>query len=263
MTDQANFAGKIKEYKKALDQDPKSMVFVPLAACYLKMEMVDDALEVALKGTWELPEYTPGYIAVGRVYAYRNVPKKAIDAFQKAIDVDPTCLDAYKWMARIYREQGNVDAASNLLTNAIFLFPEEASLKQMLESLAPAPTAQPSAVEVTQPEDSSQPITTATIAEIYIEQGLYSKALEVYRELYDKTQAADVAKKIAEIEVLAQGGAKQEPPAEPVSEVVQPPVAEPAPVTDALNSVATSSGQSALDTLNGMLTSIQSRRNRV
>ena len=101
MTDQANVAEKIKEYKKALDQDPKSMVFVPLAACYLKLEMLDDALEVALKGTWELPDYTPGYIAVGRVYAHRNVTEKAIAAFQKAIDIDPSCLDAYKGMARI------------------------------------------------------------------------------------------------------------------------------------------------------------------
>jgi tetratricopeptide (TPR) repeat protein len=270
MTDQTLLKDKIQEYRKALLQDPKSMVFVPLAACYLKSGMLDDALEIALRGTWELPDYPPGYVAVGRVYAQRDVHEKSIAAFQKAIDIDPSCLDAYKLMARMYREQGNIDAATNLLTNAVFIFPAEDSLKQMLESLAPVAVNAPPVVETVDPlpsEDTAKPITTATIAEIYIEQGLYSKALEVYRELYEKTKSPEVAKKIAEIEILDQGGAVQSTTAEvlpDVAPVSNPSVAiEPAPSTLQSGVAAPVSEQSVLDTLNGMLTSIQSRRNRV
>jgi tetratricopeptide (TPR) repeat protein len=271
MTDQTLIKDKIKEYRKALLQDPKSMVFVPLAIYYLKSGMLDDALEVALRGTWELPDYPPGYVVVGRVYAQRDVHEKSIAAFQKAIEIDPSCLDAYKLMARTYREQGNIDAAINLLTNAVFIFPDENSLKLMLESLAPVSADQPpTTVESVEPlsiEDTAKPITTATIAEIYIEQGLYSKALEVYRELFEKTKSVEVAKKIAEIEILDQGGAAQSTTSEVLPDVAPFPnpsvEIEPAPAAPQSSGVAPVSERSVLDTLNGMLTYIQSRRNRV
>jgi tetratricopeptide (TPR) repeat protein len=265
MTDQINYSEKIAAYNKTLSQDPKSMVFVPLAACYLKAGMVDDALETALKGTWELPDYSPGFVAVARVYAFRQVPEKAIAAFEKAINMDPSCLDAYKGLARVYREQGNIDAAANLLTNAVFLFPDESSLKLMLESLVPV---EPVTEQVVEPvptavqSAASKSITTATIAEIYIKQGLYEKALEVYRELYAETQSSDVAQKIAEIESLAQGNVDNTTPVEP-NKVETAPSVEPVVATETSGDSRPLSGQSVLDTLNGMLTSIQSRRNRV
>lgn len=262
MTDQAKFTEKIAEYQKILSQDCKSLVFVPLAGYYFKSGLLDDALETALKGTWELPDYAPGFVAVARIYAHRKVQQKAVSAFQKAIDIDPSCLDAYKGMARLYHEHGDVDAASNLLTKAFFLFPGESSLKQMLESLAPATTAPPSApvAPPAQGQGDMEPITTATIAEIYIKQGLYDKALEVYRELYAETQDSAVAKKIAEIEAMAQGSVSQAAPAVSAPEVVSSPVA-------GQNSSASESGRlsgkSVLDNLNSLLASIQARRNRV
>ena len=252
---------KITEFKKALAQDPKSMVFVPLTGCYIKNKMLDDALETALKGTWELPDYSPGFVAVARVYALRQSPAKAVGFFKKAIDIDPSCLDAYKGLARIYREQGDIDSASKLLTNAIFLFPHESSLNQMLESLAPVSST--SSKGVNPPEDLSKPIATATLAEIYIKQGLYDKALEVYREIYVKTQSPVVAQKIAEIEMLTQSGVASVAPAPPAAEIVETPVAETPPVVATPKESGSLSGQRVLDTLDRMLASIQLRRNRV
>ena len=260
MTDQVNYIKKIAEYQKVLAQDNKSLVFVPLAGCFLKSGLLDDALETALKGTWELPDYSPGFVAVARIYKHRQAELKAIAFFQKAIDLDPSCLDAYKGMALIYREQGNSEAASNLLTKAVFLFPEEQSLKQMLESITPvAPTVEVAASPAHLQSDL-QPITTATIAEIYIKQGLYDKALEVYRELYTETNDPTVAQKIAEIESLSQGSTSQPTMAVPSSEANPSPVVTP---TSATRESGLKSSGSVLDNLNSMLASIQSRRNRV
>jgi tetratricopeptide (TPR) repeat protein len=261
MNDQEKISQKISEFKKALAQDPKSMVFVPLAGCYIKSEMLDDALETALKGTWELPDYSPGFVAVARIYALRQSPAKAIDFFKKAIEIDPSCLDAYKGLARIYRAQGDIDSASKLLTNAIFLFPHESSLNQMLVSLAPVSATPSKAVHP--PEDLSKPIATATLAEIYIKQGLYDKALEVYREIYVKTQSPVVAQKIAEIEMLTPSAVASAAPAPPVPEIAATPVAESPPVVATSKDSGSSSRQRVLDTLDRMLASIQLRRNRV
>ena len=264
MTDQTKYIAKIADYKKALAQDPKSMVFVPLADCYQRCGMLDDALETALKGTWELPDYTPGFVAVGRIYALRQAPEKAIEFFRKAIDLDPSSLDAYKGLARIYREQGDIDAAVKLLTNAVFLFPGEPSLKLMLESLTPAvSTSSVTQIPPRSAQDAgSKTITTATIAEIYIKQGFYGKALDVYRELYAKTKSLEVAQKIAEIEMLAQAEVVKVSAPAPITTPVPPPAVAPVPVATSDNAVL-SSAQTVLDTFNGMLASIQLRRNRV
>ncbi len=262
MTDQTKFSEKIAEYQKILAQDCKSLVFIPLAGYYYKSGLLDDALETALKGTWELPEYAPGYVAVARIYSKRQVYKKSLAAYQKAITIDPSCLDAYKGMAELYREQGEIEAAANLLTKAAFLFPEEPSIKQLLESLTPAassPPPEPAAVVPSQEQNKMEPITTGTIAEIYIKQGLYDKALDVYRELFTETKDPAVAQKIAEIEAMARGGASQTAEV-PASESISSAVADPASV---MSESGRMSGESVLDNLNSMLASIQARRNRV
>ena len=107
-----------------------------------------------------------------------------------------------------------------------------------------------------------KPITTATIAGIYIEQGLYDKALDVYRELYAETRAPEVAQKIAEIEMLVAGQKSQTEPVAPTPEPVEPVVAAPPAAEQSIDS-GPLSGESVLDTLNSMLASIQARRNRV
>ena len=266
MTDQVNYAEKIKEYQKILAQDSKSLVFIPLAGCFLKSGLNDDALETALKGTWELPEYAPGFVAVARIYAQRQVSKKAISAFNKALSLDPSCLDAYKGLARLFREQGDIDAASNLLTKAVFLFPDEPSIRQMLESLAPVASPPPTPIPTSavtapvQAPSKMEPITTGTIAEIYIKQGLYDKALEVYRELYSETNDPAVAQKIAEIQAMSQGStlqtATEAAPVEPATSATVAP-------TVTLGEPGQIAGESVLDNLNSMLASIQARRNRV
>ncbi len=103
-----------------------------------------------------------------------------------------------------------------------------------------------------------KPITTATIADIYIEQGLYDKALEVYQELLaDNPQDAAVQQKISELQALidnaGQAPAEPSPPPTPEPAATEPIAAEPHPVgTDGV-----------IDKLNNWLASIQSRRNRV
>ena len=66
----------------------------------------------------------------------------------------------------------------------------------MLESLAPGTVESPPPAEPVAPspqETASKPITTATIAEIYIEQGLYDKALEVL----DKSDGKNINENLA------------------------------------------------------------------
>lgn len=274
---------KIEEYKAALVQDPKSSVFSGLCNAYLQLGQLDDALEVALKGSWESPQSTVGHLAVGRVYFEKKVLKKAEEAFFRALSIDQMCIPAYKGLARIYRNNGDHAKASDILTKAIMLDPGDASLQQMIESLSSPEVSTQSSPEAAteiatgsnvasqepamdQPSDGMKSITTATIADIYIEQGLYDKALEVYRELLtEKPNDPGVQQKISELQGLinSAGSTTPNPNDSQSSEDVQQSTV--APVVDEAMAANTSGGDdlSVIAKLNDWLGSIQARRNRV
>lgn len=252
----------IANLSSELAKDPGSKCFVQLADTFRQAGQLDDALEVALRGTWMHPEYAPGHVLVGRIYLQRQVLAKAAVSFQRAIEADPANSDAYKGMARLKREQGDLEAAASIVMNAMQLFPEDKTLKQMQLSLpamkkpdasstrpASAPGIQGAAPSA---GSAMKPITTATIAEIYMEQGLYGQALEVYRELLVSTPAdAGLKKKIADIEKLSRGE---------VPDSMQPQTASAPPAEQVVPVVATGSSTSLLETLEGWLAAIQARR---
>ena len=150
---------------------------------------------------------------------------KAEEAFYKALAVDQMCIAAYKGLAIILKNKGDIQKASDILTKAIMLDPGDQSLQQMIESLSAPPGAGNESAQVNpepassqepamdQTTDGMKPITTATIADIYVEQGLYDKALEVYKELLaENPQDLSVQQKISELQALISGAGQAPAP---------------------------------------------------
>jgi hypothetical protein len=149
-----------------------------------------------------------------------------------------------------------------VVAQALRLFPDDATLKQMqvsLPAVLPGKAADSESPASRPAVGAMKPITTATIAEIYIEQGLYPQALEVYRELLTSAPLdAGLQRKIAEIEALARG----ESPTRQTRVAAEAPIpAATPPLTPSVASVTP--GTVVLKTLNGWLSAIQARRCRV
>ncbi len=150
------------------------------------------------------------------------------------------------------------------------LDPGDQSLQQMIQSLSVPADAGADAGQVAsgpvvaeepamdQTSDGMKPITTATIADIYVEQGLYDKALEVYQELLSENpQDVTVQQKISELKALI-SGAGAAPTAQASAPVTEPVTQEPpAPAAQAVG------GDVVIEKLNNWLAAIQARRNRV
>lgn len=188
--------GKIAGYIEILSRDPHSTVFVPLAETYRQMGLLDDALETAQKGVAALPKFSPGYTILGRIHSQRNELKEAAAAFWNALDIDPESVPTLKGLARVCGLQGQRERARQLLERALQLQPDDGTVARMLSALGPAPASRPAAVapspapavaEAEGPEgdDAQSPFATATIAEIYVKQGLLGKAIQVYRDLLE------------------------------------------------------------------------------
>jgi tetratricopeptide (TPR) repeat protein len=186
--------GKIASYTEILAKDPHSTVFVPLCEAYRQMGLLDDALDIALKGTQVLPGFSPGFTALGRIQAQQGNLEEATLAFEKALSLDRNSLASLKGLAKVRSRLGGKEQARDLLLRAAALQPEDDGVRRWLDQLGPQPSppsTQPDQGEEDVPSPPSprpgkpknDPISTGTIAEIYVRQGFLKRAAKIYRDL--------------------------------------------------------------------------------
>jgi len=254
----ASMLGKIAGYIEILSRDPHSTAFVPLADAYRQLGLMDDAIEVAQNGVAALPKFSPGFITLGRLHAQRGDLSAAEEAFSQAIAIEPESLPALKGLARVCGMQGDRRRARQLLEKARELQPDDATVLKMLAALGPAPEGKTefgsTPAKIADSEERDAPIATATIAEIYVKQGLLGKALKVYRDLL-KTDPGNsgLAGRYRELERLVSG--EVAPSADPGG---APAGKEDRPVVSAARAE-----DQVLATLNSWLDAIRDRREDV
>lgn len=199
---------KIAIYTELLAKDPCSSIFVPLSDAYRQLGMFEEAAEIVQNGILENPAFAEGYAAYARILVAQEMLDEAVGEYEKALILDKNRLSALKPLAKIRFDQGDFKAARTLLQRAAEFKSDDGSVRKMLESIEqalakpvveavaavpaaevetadpiPEDSAPPSMVVQDKTERISAPISTATIAEIYIRQGFPEKALKVYRDL--------------------------------------------------------------------------------
>ena len=185
--------GKIGSYLQIVSKDPRSTAFVPLAEAYRQIGLMDDALEAARLGTRMLPHFSPGFSTLGRVLGQMGRIEEAMSAYAKALSVDRQSQAALVGLARLHLIRSERDQARKILKQAKEFHPDDEKISDMLNALdLPRPwseikqvshskeTASP---DKTTPEETGEPIPTATLAEIYAGQGLTGKAVKVYQDI--------------------------------------------------------------------------------
>ncbi|TYO99963.1 tetratricopeptide repeat protein [Geothermobacter ehrlichii] len=203
-SDTTTLLGKIAGYTEILAKDPQSTVFVSLAEAYRQIGMLDDALEIAEKGTRSLPRFTPGFVALGRILAQKGNLAEAALAFEKALSIEKDNLRAIKGLARVRFRQGYREKARELLLRGQAIKADDPVIRKMLASLGQeqAPVADAGANDREQPvakasfgtatgessgdtaePEQEPPFLTPTLAELYVKQGLLHDAARVYREI--------------------------------------------------------------------------------
>lgn len=205
--------GKIDCYLQIVNKDPHSTAFVPLAEAFRQIGLLDDALAAARLGTQTLPNFSPGFATLGRVLCQMGRFDEAMSAYYQALAIDRQSLAALTGLARLHLIRGEREQARRVLGQAIEFHPEDEMLGNMMLALdlprpwaTPAVVAPPVALEVSvAPEPVSEaagsaPIPTATLAEIYVKQGLLDQAIRVYEEILQAEPAnVGVSNRLAEL----------------------------------------------------------------
>lgn len=132
---QSSLLGKIAAYTEILVKDPRSTIFVSLAETYRKMGMFDDARKIIDKGLQLHPDFSPAHIVLARVLCQQDDYPGSIDAFEKALEIDPESLAALVGYARVRILLGEEDSARDLLLRARQLSPADPVINKLLLSL--------------------------------------------------------------------------------------------------------------------------------
>lgn len=275
--------GKIGSYLQIVTKDPSSTAFVPLAEAYRQIGLLDDALEAARLGTEMLPHFSPGFSTMGRILGQMGRLDASMSAYARALSIDRQSQSALVGLSRLHLIRGERDQARKILQQAKEFHPADEKISDMLIALdLPRPWADIKQATKVQEQVSSpatdvdepvEPIATATLAEIYVKQGLLEKALDVYHGILAQSPENQSAhKRIMQIQDMLAGdfvstAARPGAPsatAAPVASAAEAPVESVAMPTEARSAPRSEpKDQSPLAVLQRWLSAIKNGRTNV
>lgn len=253
MQESASFWTDIKNLEEQLVKSPDSFCFARLSEVYLKVGLIDDALHVARQGVLKYPRYLSGQKALSFACHAKGLNNEALAALKLVAEALPEDVPAQKLLGCLCAETGNYAAARQAFRTALEFAPDDVECRIELESLERSagvteftsdqdeddeeiiedleileesaileeyrseselqllgPTTETGTVAAPQYD----PLSTGTLAELYVTQGFIHKALDIYRSiLADNPGDRVIAERVVELEALEAG------PSEPDSEI--------------------------------------------
>lgn len=206
----------------------KSPEFARHAKDYLDGGEVQKALEICLEGTAEFPWYGTGALILGQCYdalgrtveamlAYRRALKSVPDnpvvraLLKSAEERERQAFEAYaESQARLLKAKKESTTFESYVSEGGE--ESESSVEFLVRQLQGAKRIVPPGPEAQGAEEQSPPseapttrIVTATLAEIYANQGQYREAIKAYRTLCEQRpeEAHRYEKRLADLEELA------------------------------------------------------------
>ncbi|MBP1648349.1 MAG: hypothetical protein H6Q30_1794 [Bacteroidetes bacterium] len=206
----------------------KSPEFARHAKEYLEIGQPQKALEVCLEGTAEYPWYGTGALMLGRCYDTLGRTVEAMLAYRRALKAVPDnpvvqalLKDAEEREQRAFEAYAENQARLLKAKKESATFESyvseggeqsESSVEFLLRQLQGAKRIVPPGPEMQAAEEQFPPseppttrIVTATLAEIYANQGQYKEAIKAYRTLCEQRpdEAHRYEKRLADLEELA------------------------------------------------------------
>jgi tetratricopeptide (TPR) repeat protein len=175
--DQAQLLAQVKDYTEQLERDPDSDVFIALSECYLKLGVQGAALDVVRQGLARNPGHLQGQIALANILCQRGDYDEAVVLFEKVLRQDSQSRDALLGLATLDVQQGNFERAEGYLDRVRSLDPDNEALLDHEDRLEIAREQEDASGE------GGPVLVSATVAELYLKQGLKEKAVTAYRTL--------------------------------------------------------------------------------
>lgn len=235
MQESASFWTDIKNLEDQLSKSPDSFCFARLSEVYLKVGLVDDALHVARRGVAKHPAYLSGQRALSLACHAKGLNDEALVSLQAVTEAMPEDLQSQKLLGRLHAEAGNQDAARQAFRTVLEFAPDDMECRIELDSLERLSGVAEKPLDADDDDDEviedleileevhaeseipfkealpetgaaaslHDPLSTGTLAELYVSQGFIYKALEIYRAILAENPADQAtAERVAALEIL-------------------------------------------------------------
>lgn len=126
---------KIEELRSRLKSDPKSRIFFPLAEELRKLAQAAEAEQVLRTGLTSHPTYLSAWVSLGRVLHELHKDREAVDALNKALQLDPGNVVAARLLAEAYLALGEKVEAIKKYKLVYALLPGDQELEGIIERL--------------------------------------------------------------------------------------------------------------------------------
>lgn len=186
-------ASEIQALEKKFKEQPESLVFVSLADAYRRAGQYEKAVLVCQEGLKRQPGASGGRVVLGRIYLEQGKLEEAEKEFRRVLEEDAENLMAHTQMGLLLLKAGRNQEAIDAFQKVLTLNPDDENvqewLKQAIEKAAgtksqPAPSREKKPPAQSREQESEKVSTaTLTMAELYVQQGHFDKAAEVYQEL--------------------------------------------------------------------------------
>ncbi len=236
MTRDTRQEARIRQLQARLEQDPSSLVFVPLADILLQEGQVEKAASLLEEGLRIRPAHGPALVLLGHIRLEQDRPDEGVRLLQRALATEPENPVVLRMLVTHFQKTEAHTHVLPLLDTLLKIEPEEERwahahrrAREALDSAAPqtedeavvspAPAAEnveksapaaPSRSEVmNQPEvlDRPQPVQegdgmiTLTLVDIMIQQGYHRKAMAALHRMDEQQPGReDVQERIRRLE---------------------------------------------------------------
>ena len=113
----------IERYQTLYEKNHRSKIFASLAESYLKVGMLQPALEICHKGVKMHPHFPNGHMALAKLYLAVKDTENAIIELKKVIELSPENILAHKLLAETFLKKGQNKLALRSFKMVLFLSP--------------------------------------------------------------------------------------------------------------------------------------------
>ena len=178
--------GRLEDLKNRWDREPSSRAFLPLAEEYRRLGRLAEAERVCREGLQRYPHYHSARVLLGRALLELDRPEEAGAEFRAVLEVEPQNLLAGRLLAGIYRNQGRWSEALETFRRLQSFYPDDSEVRAQVYQLERGPDDESGPHPLNPPEAApacGDALSTNTLAEIYLGQGLVDRAEAVYENM--------------------------------------------------------------------------------
>ena len=130
-----NYYHIIDRYQTIYEKNRRSKIFASLAESYLKVGLLQPALEICHRGVKLHPHFPNGHMALAKSYLAAGDMNNGISELKKVIELSPENILAHKLLAETFVKKKENKLALRSFKMVLFLSPENAEAMEQIRSL--------------------------------------------------------------------------------------------------------------------------------